>query len=93
MVILLVALLVLGPERMPDVVRTLAKMVRELRRAGDEVRMHLDPDLDLYKATHLDPNPPGNPVPNTIDSLSVSDKIEPDKQDNPAEGGTKPNDE
>lgn len=48
LVILLVALLVLGPERLPEITRWLAKVTREIRRAGDEVRMHLDPDLMEY---------------------------------------------
>lgn len=48
LVILLVALLVLGPERLPQITKWLAKVTREIRRASDEVRMHLDPDLIEY---------------------------------------------
>jgi sec-independent protein translocase protein TatB len=48
LVILLVALLVLGPERLPQITKWLAKVTREIRRASDEVRMHLDPDLMEY---------------------------------------------
>lgn len=48
LVILLVALLVLGPERLPQITKWLAKVTREIRRASDEVRMHLDPDLVEY---------------------------------------------
>ena len=58
LVILLIALILLGPEKMPEVVRTLARVVREIRRVGDEVRMHLDPDLDLYRASYPDFLPP-----------------------------------
>ena len=38
MVILLLALLVLGPERLPKVARDLGKIVGELRRTSDELR-------------------------------------------------------
>lgn len=53
-VILVIALLVLGPERLPEVARWLARVGRELRRAGDEVRMHLDPDIEEYRRMHRD---------------------------------------
>lgn len=51
LVILLVALLVLGPERLPEITRWIAKVTREIRKAGDEVRMHLDPGLMRYAST------------------------------------------
>lgn len=38
LVISVVALLVLGPERIPQVTRTLGRFFAELRRASDEVR-------------------------------------------------------
>lgn len=38
MVILVLALLVLGPERLPKVARDLGKIVGELRRTSDELR-------------------------------------------------------
>ena len=38
LVILLVALVVVGPQRLPEMGRTIGKALRELRRAQDEVR-------------------------------------------------------
>ncbi len=38
MVIMILALLVLGPERLPKVARDLGKIVGELRRTSDELR-------------------------------------------------------
>lgn len=52
--VMLVALLVLGPDRLPQVARFLARIMGELRRASDEVRMHIDPDLDAYRSAHRD---------------------------------------
>lgn len=37
-VVLAIMLIVLGPERMPEVIRMLAKVVRELRAAASEMR-------------------------------------------------------
>lgn len=45
-VILLVALLVVGPARLPEMGRSVGRSLRELRRAQDEVRRSLELDLD-----------------------------------------------
>lgn len=41
-VILLLALIVLGPEKLPEVARKLARFTGELRRVSDEVRRNFD---------------------------------------------------
>ncbi len=56
MVIALLALLIIGPEKLPEMMKKLARVVFEVRRAGEEVRMHIDPDGDLYRATHFPPD-------------------------------------
>ncbi len=43
-VIFIVALLVLGPERLPQVAKTLAHWVQEFRRAADELKKELGAD-------------------------------------------------
>jgi sec-independent protein translocase protein TatB len=49
-VILLVALLIVGPKRLPEVGRSVGKALREIRRQTDEVRSSfeatINPDLD-----------------------------------------------
>ena len=45
-IILAVALLVLGPERLPGVAKSIAKGFRELRRASDDLRHSFDLGLD-----------------------------------------------
>ena len=45
-VILLIALLVVGPKRLPEVGRTIGKGLREFRRASDEVRYSFESHLD-----------------------------------------------
>lgn len=46
LIILLIALLVLGPKEIPRVARTLARGMRELQRAKDELRQTLDKEID-----------------------------------------------
>jgi len=50
LVILVVALLVVGPKRLPEVGRTLARVLRELRRAESEFRSTLETNLHLNEA-------------------------------------------
>lgn len=48
LLILVVALVVIGPKRLPDIARALGKAMREFRRATDDVRQNLDIDsIDL----------------------------------------------
>ena len=58
-IILLVAFIFLGPERMADAARTLGKWTSELRRATAGVRAEMD---DLIAD---DPTPPPPPPPST----------------------------
>lgn len=58
-IILLVAFIFLGPERMADAARTLGKWTSELRRATAGVRAEMD---DLIAD---DPTPPAQPAPTT----------------------------
>ncbi len=44
--ILLVALLVLGPKKLPELAKTLGKGLRELRRASDDIRSTISEPLD-----------------------------------------------
>ena len=49
LVILLVALVVVGPQRLPEMGRTIGKALRELRRAQDEVRRVVNETLEEPK--------------------------------------------
>ena len=91
MVILLIALLVLGPERLPEVTRWLARVGRELRRAGDEVRMHIDPGLDAYRAAQrklFDPEKSlpehGSPSSDEENDFNESDQENASQEDDPS---------
>jgi sec-independent protein translocase protein TatA len=51
-IILVIALIVLGPGKLPDVAQSLGKSVREFRRAAS----------DLQDATKLEPGAPASPT-------------------------------
>ncbi|MBI1944101.1 MAG: twin-arginine translocase TatA/TatE family subunit [Deltaproteobacteria bacterium] len=46
-IILAVALLVFGPQKLPEIARGIAKGLRELRRAGDDLRASVDLEGDV----------------------------------------------
>ncbi len=50
-VILLLALLVVGPERLPELARSLAKTLRDLRRAYENLTKELGPELMSIQQT------------------------------------------
>jgi TatA/E family protein of Tat protein translocase len=58
LVVLIIALLVFGPKRLPEVGRTIGKSLREFRRATDEIKDEFRFDLD--SADEPSP-PPGTP--------------------------------
>jgi Tat protein translocase TatB subunit len=55
MVILIVALVVVGPKRLPEVGKTIGKSLREFRRATDEVKQSFDFNFD---DDDFEPDPP-----------------------------------
>lgn len=42
LVVLLVALVFIGPRRLPEIARTLGRAINELRRAGEELKSQID---------------------------------------------------
>ena len=70
--ILIIALIVLGPERMPKVARDLGRVVGELRRTSDQLREEfLNADKLLDKAA--DAAGPSAPVPSLPATVQTSE--------------------
>ena len=46
LIILLIALIVFGPRRLPEMGRTIGRSLREFRRAASELRADIEADLD-----------------------------------------------
>ena len=45
-IILVLALIVFGPKRLPEIGRSIGRSLREFRRASDEIRGEIERDLD-----------------------------------------------
>jgi Tat protein translocase TatB subunit len=83
-VILVVALVVLGPKRLPEVARSLGKMVSEFRRQSSEimdefqVQMNLDEERSRRDAAQPAARPPAAPT------VPASDPATPPSDPDPA---------
>ena len=81
LVILFVALMVFGPQRLPEVGRQVGSMMRELRRIQDTVRGELDSVLHPDLPTDLGPSydegsePADHTVPDPIATRTGSTEI------------------
>jgi Tat protein translocase TatB subunit len=70
--ILIIALIVLGPERMPKVARDIGRVVGDLRRTSDELRQEfLNADKLLDKAA--DAAGPTTPIPSIPATAQTND--------------------
>lgn len=76
LVLLVVALVVLGPERLPEVLRTVGKILRELRSVSNELMRELTEALE---------DPPRRPI-GTPESPPPAERIEPNPNPNPPAG-------
>ncbi len=50
-IILVLALIVFGPKRLPEIGRSIGRSLREFRRASDEIRGEIERDLDPDQTT------------------------------------------
>jgi sec-independent protein translocase protein TatA len=65
LLILVIALVVVGPKKLPEMARSIGKGLREFRRASSEVRESLDLGLsDLDESTPPGPAAPPKPEAN-----------------------------
>lgn len=78
MLIAVLALLVLGPERLPKVMRDMGRIVGDLRRTSDELRsefLNADKLLDVPLSRTAEPAPAATPAPSAeAASTSASDE-------------------
>jgi len=81
LLILLVALIVVGPKRLPELSRSIGKGLRELRKAQDEVRKTITLNLDESEPTapgRTSARPaerPGSSAPSVPEAVEETDDI------------------
>jgi sec-independent protein translocase protein TatA len=56
LVLMVIALLVFGPDKLPDLGRRLGRAMREFRRASDEFRSTIETNLNLHEDSILPPS-------------------------------------
>jgi TatA/E family protein of Tat protein translocase len=61
-VILVLALIIFGPSRLPEIGRTVGKSLREVRKATDEIRKDIAIDDDDWSGPGEDPAAKGPPI-------------------------------
>ncbi len=66
LVILILALLVFGPNRLPEVARQVGRAVRQVRRVQDQIRLELDEALDLGDLEEPAIEPPDRTAPDAV---------------------------
>jgi sec-independent protein translocase protein TatA len=54
LVILLLALIIFGPRRLPEMGKTIGRSLREFRRATSEIRSEIQADIDEPPATTVE---------------------------------------
>jgi len=88
LVILVVALVVIGPKRLPDIARALGKGMREFRRATDDIKHSITIDHDdynpaaalkkLHRPEQTPPQPTERPAPPAQQQTSPDETKDPD---------------
>ncbi|HLE44078.1 MAG TPA: twin-arginine translocase TatA/TatE family subunit [Methylomirabilota bacterium] len=61
LVLMVIALLVFGPDKLPELGRRLGRAMREFRRASDEFRSTIETNLNLHEESILPPSAPAAP--------------------------------
>ena len=76
LVILVVALLVLGPKRLPDIARSLGRGIAEFRKASSDLRNAVSPEPPSHP-TVMAPRIPEAPPPHTPEILARESEVPP----------------
>ena len=73
LLILIIALLVLGPKRLPQLARQLGRGIREFRSAASEFQASMnDVESSVTKQIHADPSQPEPEEPKSTDNSETN---------------------
>lgn len=89
MVVAIIALVVFGPEKLPELARTLGRYASELRRVAGEVRSEFEFGIDDEVEDEKPAPVARKPLTTRSDPPDTSSEADaPDKADDPADGPT-----
>jgi len=80
-VILVVALIIIGPKKLPDIAKAMGRALGEFRRATDDIREN----FDLASIDHKPPATPAAPEPSKPDKTPETSTVNEQKQPPQAE--------
>ena len=69
MIILVVALIVFGPRKLPELGRSLGKSLQEFKRASNELKNTLDEEISLEERRTAAPPPPVVTAPTSPENI------------------------
>jgi sec-independent protein translocase protein TatB len=73
-VIFIVALLIIGPKRLPDLAKALGKAFREFKQATDDLKQNFDVDTITKPDITINTQSKTNGNQNSVDSHQTKDK-------------------
>ncbi len=68
LIILLIALIILGPKEIPKIARTLGRTMREFQRATDELKHTIDSEIEIDEEVTNK-----KPQENTVEEKKIAD--------------------
>ncbi|HZX13808.1 MAG TPA: Sec-independent protein translocase protein TatB [Thermodesulfobacteriota bacterium] len=68
LIILLIALIILGPKEIPKIARTLGRTMREFQRATDELKHTIDSEIEIDEEVTSK-----KPQENTVEEKKIAD--------------------
>jgi len=73
-VIFIIALLVIGPKRLPDLAKALGKAFREFKQATDDLKQNFDVDSITKPDSKINTPPMTNQNQDTVDTEKTKDE-------------------
>jgi TatA/E family protein of Tat protein translocase len=71
--ILVVALIVFGPRRLPEIGKSMGKMLAEFRKASNDFKRTIEDELEAEKVKEAQPAPLSAPEPTSVADVTVAE--------------------
>ena len=87
-VVLLIALLVVGPKRLPEVGKTIGRSLREFRKAQDDLKSSMNFDIDQDAPAKATPKSQAKPPSGPLHEPDREPPVRDEAEDPAAPGGS-----